>query len=163
LSPTQQALRNLVVELCLLLPAELRVLVELVLLPRLVKPLALALSGPDELITQGLRTFEVRCWLFAVLVLLLCCRFCSVPLFLFCSVALDFDLLSPRHKTPTQQPPKKQTQVWVDNLNPEYLEKALADVVEDVMSGLWALLRPSHASRQHALTAMTLLGKLGEW
>jgi hypothetical protein len=48
------------VELCLLLPAALRVLVELVLLPRLVKPLALALRGPDELVALGLRTFEVR-------------------------------------------------------------------------------------------------------
>lgn len=35
-------------------------LVELVLLPRLVKPLALALRGPDELVALGLRTFEVR-------------------------------------------------------------------------------------------------------
>jgi hypothetical protein len=50
------------VELCLLLPAALRVLVELVLLPRLVKPLALALRGPDELVALGLRTFEVRLW-----------------------------------------------------------------------------------------------------
>jgi hypothetical protein len=46
------------VELCLLLPAQLRVLVELVLLPRLVVPLAYALSGPDELVAQGLRTAE---------------------------------------------------------------------------------------------------------
>lgn len=45
-------------ELCLLLPAQLRVLVELVLLPRLVVPLAYALSGPDELVAQGLRTAE---------------------------------------------------------------------------------------------------------
>jgi hypothetical protein len=51
-----QQLRNLLVELCLLLPAQLRVLVELVLLPRLVGPLAMALQGPDELVAQGLRT-----------------------------------------------------------------------------------------------------------
>jgi hypothetical protein len=54
-----QQLRSLLVELCLLLPAALRVLVELVLLPRLVKPLALALRGSDDLIGLGLRTFEV--------------------------------------------------------------------------------------------------------
>jgi hypothetical protein len=55
-----QQLKYLLVELCLLLPAALRVLVELVLLPRLVRPLALALRGPDELVALGLRTFEVR-------------------------------------------------------------------------------------------------------
>lgn len=70
-------------ELCLLLPAQLRVLVELVLLPRLVTPLALALTGPDDLVAQGLRTAEY----------------------------------------------------WVDNLNPEYLEKALADVMGQVGGG----------------------------
>jgi hypothetical protein len=56
--PSLQPLRHLLVELCLLLPAQLRVLVELVLLPRLVVPLAAALSGPDELVAQGLRTAE---------------------------------------------------------------------------------------------------------
>lgn len=54
-----QQLKHLLVELCLLLPAALRVLVELVLLPRLVKPLALALKGPDDLVALGLRTLEV--------------------------------------------------------------------------------------------------------
>jgi hypothetical protein len=46
------------------------VLVELVLLLRLVKPLALALRGPDDLVALGLRTFEVRClcqwWIVAI-------------------------------------------------------------------------------------------------
>ncbi|WIA37453.1 hypothetical protein OEZ86_014371 [Tetradesmus obliquus] len=104
-----EQLKYLLVELCLLLPAALRVLVELVLLPRLVKPLALALRGPDELVALGLRTFEV----------------------------------------------------WVDSLNPEYLENALADVVGDIMGALWALLRPSQPLRSHAMAAMQLLGKLG--
>lgn len=105
-----QQLKSLLVELCLLLPAALRVLVELVLLPRLVKPLALALRGSDELVSLGLRTFEV----------------------------------------------------WVDSLNPEYLENALSDVVHDVMGALWALLKPSHSMRPHALAAMQLVGKLGK-
>lgn len=108
--PFLQPLRNLLVELCLLLPAQLRVLVELVLLPRLVQPLSLALQGPDDLVAQGLRTFEY----------------------------------------------------WVDNLNPEYLEKALANVMQDVMGALWGLLKPSTTMRPHAVAAMQLLGKLGE-
>jgi hypothetical protein len=53
-------------------------------------------------------------------------------------------------------------QVWVDSLNPEYLEKALADVVHDIMSALWALLKPSNPLKPHAMAAMQLLGKLGE-
>lgn len=53
-------------------------------------------------------------------------------------------------------------QVWVDSLNPEYLENALADVVHDVMGALWGLLKPSHPMRGHAMAAMQLLGKLGE-
>jgi hypothetical protein len=52
-------------------------------------------------------------------------------------------------------------EIWVDNLNPEYLEKALSDVMQDVMAALWALLRPSQPVRPHAMAAMTLLGKLG--
>jgi hypothetical protein len=32
-------------------------------------------------------------------------------------------------------------QVWVDNLNPEFLEPALAEVTSELMHGLWALLR----------------------
>jgi hypothetical protein len=87
------------------------VLVELVLLPRLVVPLALALSGPDELVAQGLRTAEY----------------------------------------------------WVDNLNPEYLEKALANVMGQVMGALWGLLKPNTTMRPHAIAAMQLLGKLGEY
>jgi transformation/transcription domain-associated protein len=53
-------------------------------------------------------------------------------------------------------------QVWVDSLNPEYLENALADVVGDIMGALWGLLRPSQPLRSHAMAAMQLLGKLGE-
>jgi hypothetical protein len=51
---------------------------------------------------------------------------------------------------------------WVDNLNPEYLEKALANVMSQVMGALWGLLKPSTTMRPHAVTAMQLLGKLGK-
>jgi streptolysin S family bacteriocin protoxin len=51
---------------------------------------------------------------------------------------------------------------WVDNLNPEYLEKALANVMAQVMGALWGLLKPSTTMRPHAVTAMQLLGKLGK-
>lgn len=84
-------------------------LVEQALLPRLARPLALALRGPDELVSLGLRTFEL----------------------------------------------------WLDSLNPEYLEHALGHTATDVMAALWALLRPAHTQRPHALAAMQLLGKLG--
>eukprot|EP00879_Flechtneria_rotunda_P029436 GHRR01031843.1.p1 GENE.GHRR01031843.1~~GHRR01031843.1.p1 ORF type:complete len:418 (+),score=153.10 GHRR01031843.1:335-1588(+) len=55
-----QVLKPLLVELVLLLPAALRVLVELTLLPSMVKPLVMALQGSEELVSSGLRTFEVR-------------------------------------------------------------------------------------------------------
>eukprot|EP00879_Flechtneria_rotunda_P005042 GHRR01005319.1.p1 GENE.GHRR01005319.1~~GHRR01005319.1.p1 ORF type:complete len:3477 (+),score=1416.33 GHRR01005319.1:1112-11542(+) len=104
-----QVLKPLLVELVLLLPAALRVLVELTLLPSMVKPLVMALQGSEELVSSGLRTFEL----------------------------------------------------WVDSLNPEYLEKALGTSVNDVMAALWSLLKPNHSLRPHALAAMQLLGKLG--
>jgi hypothetical protein len=50
----------------------------------------------------------------------------------------------------------------VDNLNPEYLEKALENVMDQVMGALWGLLKPSTTMRPHAIAAMQLLGKLGE-
>jgi transformation/transcription domain-associated protein len=52
-------------------------------------------------------------------------------------------------------------EVWVDSLNPEYLEPAMADVAPDAMAALWALLRPQPGGKSLALAAMTLLGKLG--
>lgn len=57
-------------------------------------------------------------------------------------------------------------EVWVDSLNPEFLEPAMAEVVHSLMAALWALLRPvsghyaaSGAKASHM--AMQLLGKLG--
>lgn len=35
----------------------------------------------------------------------------------------------------------KTLEVWVDNLNPEFLEPAMAEVISDLMHGLWALLK----------------------
>ena len=107
--PNSTPLRPLLVELCLTLPAQLSSL--LPLLPRLMRPLVLALQGPgEELVMTGLRTLEC----------------------------------------------------WVDSLNPEFLEPAMADVVSEVMPALWALLRPSgYPMKPPALVAMTLLGKLG--
>lgn len=35
-------------------------------------------------------------------------------------------------------------ETWVDNLNPEYLEPAMSEVVQDLMTALWALLKPSN-------------------
>lgn len=54
-------------------------------------------------------------------------------------------------------------QVWVDSLNPEFLEPAMAEVIHEIMPALWALLKPSpYPIKAPANTAMTLLGKLGE-
>lgn len=38
-------------------------------------------------------------------------------------------------------PARLRTQVWVDNLNPEFLEPAMSEVISDLMHGLWALLK----------------------
>ena len=35
----------------------------------------------------------------------------------------------------------KTLEVWVDNLNPEFLEPAMSEVISDLMHGLWALLK----------------------
>ncbi|XXG86133.1 hypothetical protein AAC387_Pa11g1088 [Persea americana] len=54
--PTGEDMRDLVIELCLTLPARLSSL--LPHLPRLMKPLVLALKASDELVSLGLRTLE---------------------------------------------------------------------------------------------------------
>ncbi|ONK62905.1 uncharacterized protein A4U43_C07F9340 [Asparagus officinalis] len=54
--PTGEDMRDLVLELCLTLPARLSSL--LPHLPRLMKPLILALKGSDDLVSLGLRTLE---------------------------------------------------------------------------------------------------------
>ncbi|XP_068646622.1 uncharacterized protein [Aristolochia californica] len=54
--PTGEDMRDLVLELCLTLPARLSSL--LPHLPRLMKPLVLALKGSDDLVSLGLRTLE---------------------------------------------------------------------------------------------------------
>ena len=33
-------------------------------------------------------------------------------------------------------------ELWVDSLNPEFLEPAMAEVVQELMMALWALLKP---------------------
>eukprot|EP00798_Chlamydomonas_sp_ICE-L_P011536 gene11536-34248_t len=48
--------------------------------------------------------------------------------------------------------------VWVDSLNPEFLEPAMSEVVHELMTALWALLKPSSAL---ATKALIMLGKLG--
>ncbi|XP_043711461.1 transformation/transcription domain-associated protein-like [Telopea speciosissima] len=54
--PTGEDMRDLVLELCLTLPARLSSL--LPHLPRLMKPLVLTLKGSDDLVSLGLRTLE---------------------------------------------------------------------------------------------------------
>lgn len=54
--PTGEDLRDLLLELCLTLPARLSSL--LPHLPRLMKPLVLCLKGSDDLVSLGLRTLE---------------------------------------------------------------------------------------------------------
>ncbi|XP_051127175.1 transcription-associated protein 1-like isoform X2 [Andrographis paniculata] len=54
--PTGEDMRELLLELCLTLPARLSAL--LPHLPRLMKPLVMCLKGSDELINLGLRTLE---------------------------------------------------------------------------------------------------------
>nr|XP_029116772.1 transformation/transcription domain-associated protein isoform X3 [Elaeis guineensis] len=54
--PTGEDMRDLVLELCLTLPARLSSLLPHI--PRLMKPLVLALKGSDDLVSLGLRTLE---------------------------------------------------------------------------------------------------------
>ncbi|GFR40173.1 hypothetical protein Agub_g730, partial [Astrephomene gubernaculifera] len=52
----------------------------------------------------------------------------------------------------------KTLEVWVDNLNPEFLEPAMQEVIADLMHGLWALLKFNNPL---ATKALALLGKMG--
>ncbi|KAG6485829.1 hypothetical protein ZIOFF_054394 [Zingiber officinale] len=54
--PTGEDMRDLILELCLTLPARLSSLLPHI--PRLMKPLVLALKGSDDLVCLGLRTLE---------------------------------------------------------------------------------------------------------
>lgn len=119
--PNSQELKPLLAELCLTIPVHLSAL--LVYLPRMMRPLVVALQGSNELVLLGLKTLEC----------------------------------------------------WVDSLNPEYLEPTMADVVHEIMSTLWGILRPAAGggavppvvtpattnTKSPALLALQLLGKLG--
>ncbi|KAG8099235.1 hypothetical protein GUJ93_ZPchr0013g36432 [Zizania palustris] len=54
--PTSEDMRDLILELCLILPARLSSLLPHI--PRLMKPLVLALKGSDDLVSLALRTLE---------------------------------------------------------------------------------------------------------
>ncbi|RRT58564.1 hypothetical protein B296_00046496, partial [Ensete ventricosum] len=54
--PSGEEMRDLILELCLTLPARLSSLLPHI--PRLMKPLVLALKGSDDLVSLGLRTLE---------------------------------------------------------------------------------------------------------
>ncbi|CAD7696024.1 unnamed protein product, partial [Ostreobium quekettii] len=105
--------KDVLVELCLLLPLELEK--KYPVLPKLMKPLVMALKaestpgrqGFDDIVALGIATMEE----------------------------------------------------WVDRLNPEFLEPAMASVVEDLNLALWSHLRPSPYPL--GLKVLQLLGKLG--
>ncbi|KAH9312038.1 hypothetical protein KI387_027073, partial [Taxus chinensis] len=103
--PTGIDMIDLVLELCLSLPAHLTLL--LPHLPCLMKPLVLALKGSDELIGLGLRT-------------------------------LDF---------------------WIDNLNPDFLEPSMENIMSEVILTLWSHIRPK--PYPWGAKAVQILGKLG--
>ncbi|KAJ0977309.1 hypothetical protein J5N97_012783 [Dioscorea zingiberensis] len=103
--PTTEDMKDLLIELCLTLPARLSSL--LPHLPRLMKPLVLALKGSDDLVSLGLRTLEF----------------------------------------------------WIDSLNPDFLEPSMANVMSEVILGLWSHLRPP--PYPWGTKALQLLGKLG--
>lgn len=103
--PTGVEMIDLVVELCLIMPARLSSL--LPHLPRLMKPLVLALKGSEELVSLGLRTLEL----------------------------------------------------WIDSLNPDFLEPSMAKVISELILTLWTHLRPK--PYPWGAKALQLLGKLG--
>lgn len=52
-------------------------------------------------------------------------------------------------------------ELCVDNLTQEFLNPLFAPVIDEVMTGLWKLLRPLPFNHQHAHTTMRILGKIG--
>ncbi|KAK4050349.1 transcription-associated protein 1 [Microbotryomycetes sp. JL221] len=52
-------------------------------------------------------------------------------------------------------------ELCVDNLTQEFLNPLMAPVIDEVMVGLWKLLRPLPFNHQHAHTTMRILGKIG--
>ncbi|GAA5967961.1 hypothetical protein JCM21900_003879 [Sporobolomyces salmonicolor] len=52
-------------------------------------------------------------------------------------------------------------ELCVDNLTQEFLGPLMAPVIDEVMVGLWKLLRPLPFNHQHAHTTMRILGKIG--
>ncbi|SGY18766.1 BQ5605_C014g07468 [Microbotryum silenes-dioicae] len=52
-------------------------------------------------------------------------------------------------------------ELCVDNLTQEFLNPLMAPVIDEVMVGLWELLRPLPFNHQHAHTTMRILGKIG--
>ena len=57
----------------------------------------------------------------------------------------------------------KTLEMWVDNLNPEFLEPAMSDVIADLMHGLWALLKFNNplATKVRALPTGWVRGRVG--
>lgn len=82
-------------------------------------------------------------------------------------------LLPPPPSPPVQSGPDdlalsavKTLEVWVDYLNPEFLEPAMSEVIADLMHGLWALLKYNNplATKVSWLPRYDSLGSyLREW
>lgn len=98
--------RELIIELCLLLPLELEK--KYPVLPKLMKPLLLALNGTDEMVLLGIQTMDE----------------------------------------------------WIDRLNPEFLEPAMASHVQEINLALWSHLKPQPGS-PIGPRILQLLGKMG--
>ena len=98
--------RDLLIELSLLLPLELEK--KYAVLPKLMKPLLMALRGTDELVLLAIQTMEE----------------------------------------------------WIDRLNPDFLEPALAALVQEINMALWSHLKPQQQSPL-GHRVLQLLGKLG--
>lgn len=52
-------------------------------------------------------------------------------------------------------------ELCVDNLTQEFLNPLMAPVIDEVMAGLWKLLRPLPFNHLHSHTTMRILGKIG--
>ena len=55
----------------------------------------------------------------------------------------------------------KTLELCIDNLNQEFLEPIFAPVMDELMSALWAHLKPLPYNRLHSVTALRILGKFG--